>query len=47
MSVAYGRLRRMYREWALGIDGAVIWTRDAETVQRSSRILPDGCIDLL
>lgn len=38
----------MYREWALGIDGAaVIWTRDAETAQRSSRILPDGCIDLI
>jgi AraC-like DNA-binding protein len=37
----------MYREWACGIDGAVGWTREPVGEVRMSRILPDGCIDLI
>src|SRR5262245_15230573 len=37
----------MYRERSLGLDGAVVWTHDALAEDRVSRILPDGCIDLI
>jgi AraC-like DNA-binding protein len=37
----------MYREWALGVDGAVMWSRDGAAEERTARILPDGCIDLI
>ena len=37
----------MYREWDFGLDGAVVWSRDADDAQRVSRVLPDGCIDLV
>jgi AraC-like DNA-binding protein len=37
----------VYREWDFGIDGAVVWTRDPLAEARESRVLPDGCMDLI
>lgn len=37
----------MYQEWGFGLDGAVVWKRWADGGGRVSRILPDGCIDLI
>lgn len=36
----------MYQEWPFGLGGAVVWTRRGGE-ERVSRILPDGCIDLI
>jgi AraC-like DNA-binding protein len=35
----------MYREWADPLSGAVVWTRTEGA--GASRVLPDGCMDLL
>jgi AraC-like DNA-binding protein len=37
----------VYVERAAGLDGAVLWRRTAEPDDRTSRVLPDGCMDLL
>jgi len=37
----------MYREWAFGLDGAVVWSADAAEEDRVTHVLPDGCIDLV
>jgi AraC-like DNA-binding protein len=39
------KLERMYRERTSRIAGAVVWTREA--VPGESRVLPDGCMDLM
>lgn len=36
-----------YREQAIAVPGAVLWRRTADQVPRSSRILPDGCLDVI
>ncbi|MEH1130005.1 helix-turn-helix domain-containing protein [Micromonospora sp. CPCC 206061] len=37
----------MYEERPAGLAGAVLWRRTAEPDDRTSRVLPDGCMDLL
>ncbi|HEX2773013.1 MAG TPA: helix-turn-helix transcriptional regulator [Micromonosporaceae bacterium] len=37
----------MYRESGSEVPGAVRWTRDAPGHDRSARVLPDGCLDLI
>jgi len=37
----------VYHEWSCGIDGLVGWTRASIGEDRVTRILPDGCIDLI
>jgi AraC-like DNA-binding protein len=37
----------VYEERAVRLDGAVLWRRTAEPGDRTSRVLPDGCMDLL
>jgi AraC-like DNA-binding protein len=39
--------RSGYREWPIDLGGAVVWSHDASADERVSRILPDGCIDLI
>jgi AraC-like DNA-binding protein len=37
----------VYRECASGLPGAVLWSRNAGDHDRTARILPDGCLDLI
>ncbi|WBB68929.1 helix-turn-helix domain-containing protein [Micromonospora sp. WMMD812] len=37
----------MYRERPAGVAGAVLWTSTAPAGGRTTRVLPDGCVDLL
>jgi AraC-like DNA-binding protein len=37
----------MYREWEFGLGGAVGWTSSPTEKERTERILPDGCIDVI
>ncbi|PWR05640.1 AraC family transcriptional regulator, partial [Micromonospora acroterricola] len=37
----------MYRERRTGVAGAVLWASTAPAAGRTSRVLPDGCLDLL
>jgi AraC-like DNA-binding protein len=41
------RVGTVYEERAAGLAGAVLWRRTAEPDDRTSRVLPDGCMDLL
>lgn len=37
----------MYRENASDVPGAVLWSRGPAAHDRTARILPDGCLDLI
>ncbi|MEV1332334.1 helix-turn-helix transcriptional regulator [Micromonospora costi] len=37
----------MYRERPAGVAGATLWTSSAPGAARTTRVLPDGCMDLL
>ncbi|RIV41339.1 helix-turn-helix domain-containing protein [Micromonospora radicis] len=37
----------MYRERSAGVAGAVLWTSTAPAAAVTTRVLPDGCVDLL
>jgi AraC-like DNA-binding protein len=47
MSPRCGTVLVVYQEWPYQLGGAVVWTRSASRANRVSRILPDGCIDLI
>ena len=39
-------LGAVYREWATGMAGAIVWSREVSEPE-THRILPDGCLDLI